>query len=470
MKVLNINQGGRWPFFLWFCCAFWLISQASWGQINCQNHSMPIIEEDASTPNTIWMANSIADTTITGLAREYYYPSKSVKFTTVHPTNILETPFNLTYRLSAIKITCKTFILGSFGKTTTLNMNTNVIVQCERFTVKDGAHINILNSSRLTIIASNQVSSWPSSDLAGTIKIENGSSFRAYAHGAITNRASFKVGLPNYTPDLTQKIFDYSSLQLFATDIHHQAGGLNIKNDRSVAGICALRNQTATPLSEFSIRYPAQATLYNNQLEPTGVALDICKGDVFTFLSGVGGSVSLSGNGAVISLPDLIGWVQNKLEVNRWDPDYDIQTNPPPTCPKGQVDWGYELILPNQSNLSASQIVYRIAREQAKTNRMTDYSHMKFKPDPPRLPFYNYPNPADRKNGIHFTSKEPGKVTLVLLDLQGRMIETIINGEQLKAGHHFKEFNTTHLKTGVYIYKLVTPKEGVRTQRLVIKR
>jgi hypothetical protein len=69
----------------------------------------------------------------------------------------------------------------------------------------------------------------------------------------------------------------------------------------------------------------------------------------------------------------------------------------------------------------------------------------------------NYPNPFNPSTLIRFSLPEDSKLAINIYNLLGEKVATILN-EELKAGHHEVNFNTTstgyNLSSGVYIYTL----------------
>jgi hypothetical protein len=79
---------------------------------------------------------------------------------------------------------------------------------------------------------------------------------------------------------------------------------------------------------------------------------------------------------------------------------------------------------------------------------------------PERFALYqNYPNPFNPSTKIKFSLPKHSKVSLVIYDLLGRKVTTIVN-RAYNPGTHIVEFNTSNhnlqLSSGVYIYQLVT--------------
>lgn len=65
----------------------------------------------------------------------------------------------------------------------------------------------------------------------------------------------------------------------------------------------------------------------------------------------------------------------------------------------------------------------------------------------------NYPNPFNPVTKISFELPESGMVKLVVYNMLGEQIATLINGN-LNAGIHFADFNASQFTSGVYVYRL----------------
>jgi hypothetical protein len=65
----------------------------------------------------------------------------------------------------------------------------------------------------------------------------------------------------------------------------------------------------------------------------------------------------------------------------------------------------------------------------------------------------NYPNPFNPRTTIAFDLPKPGNTSLIVYDVLGKPVATLINGE-LKAGHHTINFSASNLSGGVYFYSL----------------
>lgn len=67
----------------------------------------------------------------------------------------------------------------------------------------------------------------------------------------------------------------------------------------------------------------------------------------------------------------------------------------------------------------------------------------------------NYPNPFNPVTTISFTLGAANPTTVMIYDLLGREITTVVNG-QLEAGTHRYHFNGANLASGVYLYRIVS--------------
>jgi len=65
----------------------------------------------------------------------------------------------------------------------------------------------------------------------------------------------------------------------------------------------------------------------------------------------------------------------------------------------------------------------------------------------------NYPNPFNPTTNISYTLPKTGNVKLVVFDILGREITTLVNGVKT-AGTHVVNFNASNLSSGVYFYRI----------------
>ncbi|MEI6764953.1 MAG: T9SS type A sorting domain-containing protein [Bacteroidota bacterium] len=76
-----------------------------------------------------------------------------------------------------------------------------------------------------------------------------------------------------------------------------------------------------------------------------------------------------------------------------------------------------------------------------------------------------YPNPVNRSSRLYFTLNEAQNVTMELFDVNGRLVENIINSE-FEAGEHQIALNTDDLPEGVYYCRMIS-KDNCRVLRIM---
>ena len=79
-----------------------------------------------------------------------------------------------------------------------------------------------------------------------------------------------------------------------------------------------------------------------------------------------------------------------------------------------------------------------------------------------------YPNPASSTLTVNYELAVEGAVSLNIYDLSGRLVETLVSGEQT-AGRHSVNWDSSASATGVYLLRLETAGEAI-TKRAVISR
>ena len=78
----------------------------------------------------------------------------------------------------------------------------------------------------------------------------------------------------------------------------------------------------------------------------------------------------------------------------------------------------------------------------------------------------NYPNPFNPSTKISYSINELSFVTLIVYDVLGNEIETIVN-EEKPAGSYEIEFNADALTSGIYFYKL-TAGSFAETKKMIL--
>jgi hypothetical protein len=79
-----------------------------------------------------------------------------------------------------------------------------------------------------------------------------------------------------------------------------------------------------------------------------------------------------------------------------------------------------------------------------------------------------YPNPFNPTTAFSFTLPEAGQVALRVFNLQGQLVETLVDGIR-DAGKHNVTFDASHLASGIYLYKLSAGGEVVSGKMILVK-
>ena len=78
----------------------------------------------------------------------------------------------------------------------------------------------------------------------------------------------------------------------------------------------------------------------------------------------------------------------------------------------------------------------------------------------------NFPNPFNRETKIAYRLHKPAQVKLVVFNLIGERIATLLNDELL-VGSHAVKFNASQLTSGIYLYRIDT-KNFQKTRRMLL--
>ena len=82
--------------------------------------------------------------------------------------------------------------------------------------------------------------------------------------------------------------------------------------------------------------------------------------------------------------------------------------------------------------------------------------------------FQNYPNPFNPSTRIKFQLPESKFVSLVIYDITGREIQTLVN-RKLTRGEYIYDFNAGNLPSGIYFYSLITENYNKTKKMVLIK-
>ena len=81
----------------------------------------------------------------------------------------------------------------------------------------------------------------------------------------------------------------------------------------------------------------------------------------------------------------------------------------------------------------------------------------------------NYPNPFNPITTINYTLKEAVDVKLVIFNILGQEIQTLVNKFQ-KSGDYSINFNVKNLSSGIYFYKLQVGDKITKTKKMILMR
>jgi hypothetical protein len=81
--------------------------------------------------------------------------------------------------------------------------------------------------------------------------------------------------------------------------------------------------------------------------------------------------------------------------------------------------------------------------------------------------YQNYPNPFNPITNVKFSILNAGDVKIVVYDVQGREVQTLVN-ETLKPGTYETTFDGSTLPTGIYFYQLFADGIGVQTRKMIL--
>lgn len=81
--------------------------------------------------------------------------------------------------------------------------------------------------------------------------------------------------------------------------------------------------------------------------------------------------------------------------------------------------------------------------------------------------FQNYPNPFNPVTAISYALLKTAQVELNVYNLQGQLVQALVNGKQVK-GIHKAEFNGSDLTSGMYIYSLKVDGKSVQSKKMMM--
>jgi hypothetical protein len=131
----------------------------------------------------------------------------------------------------------------------------------------------------------------------------------------------------------------------------------------------------------------------------------------------------------------------------------------------GGISWGSDTRLTNDTNWSlnssvavSESIVHVVWREFQLYYKRNPTGNVGIQNISTEIPSeyslsQNYPNPFNSMCNVQFTMHNAGNVKLVVYDIQGREVQTLVN-ERLQPGTYETTFDGSRLNSGVYFSKL----------------
>jgi hypothetical protein len=80
----------------------------------------------------------------------------------------------------------------------------------------------------------------------------------------------------------------------------------------------------------------------------------------------------------------------------------------------------------------------------------------------------NYPNPFNPSTTINYALPERGLVKLVIYNIIGQQIATLVN-QEMPAGYHSVNFDASKLSSGIYFYRLDTKGQTFSKKMMLLK-
>ncbi len=80
----------------------------------------------------------------------------------------------------------------------------------------------------------------------------------------------------------------------------------------------------------------------------------------------------------------------------------------------------------------------------------------------------NHPNPFNPTTTIKYTLAKKGKVSIAVYNLTGQQVAELVDGVK-ESGSHMVQFNAGNLASGLYLYRLKTPKKVITKKMTLIK-
>jgi hypothetical protein len=80
----------------------------------------------------------------------------------------------------------------------------------------------------------------------------------------------------------------------------------------------------------------------------------------------------------------------------------------------------------------------------------------------------NYPNPFNPTTIISYKISEKGQVNVSIYNMNGQLIDQLVNQEMIP-GSYSVTWNTSHVSSGLYFYKLAAGNQTITKKMLLLK-
>ena len=81
----------------------------------------------------------------------------------------------------------------------------------------------------------------------------------------------------------------------------------------------------------------------------------------------------------------------------------------------------------------------------------------------------NFPNPFNPTTNFVFELSRIENISLLIYNIKGESVETIINDEIFNPGRHQVQYDASHLESGIYFYTLESHKKNISKKFALIK-
>jgi len=152
-----------------------------------------------------------------------------------------------------------------------------------------------------------------------------------------------------------------------------------------------------------------------------------------------------------------VGWEETTntppIGIDLSDPDFRSYINVDGSPPVGtNGEWAY-LYLDGDFMVRADVDSGVLAIDDDLVNTIPEHFTLK----------QNYPNPFNPVTNIVFELPEFAKTHLAVFDLTGREVRTLVNNENLNAGHYRYQLNASGLPSGMYFYRMTAVSDAGHT-------